>query len=159
VVGIGSAPLLTVAPGVTLRFAKDARLLLDAASGTATGAIHAEGTAVEPIVLESAAAAPAAGDWVGIVIKGTPDARDKIKSATIAHAGGASQISSFDCPGPSSTSFADEGAIVMAGGQPASGRVRLGFACSSISARLATRERRGTWRASTSRRPAPWWSC
>lgn len=119
VAGIGSSPLLTIAPGVTLRFAKDARLLLDAASGTATGALHAEGTAAQPIVFASAAAAPAAGDWVGIVIKGTPDARDKIHNATIAHAGGASQISSFDCPGPSSTSFADEGAIVMAGGQPA----------------------------------------
>lgn len=118
VAGSGSVPLLTIEAGVTLRFDKDVRLDVDATSGAALGALRAEGTADQPIVFTSAAATPAAGDWVGIVIEGTPDPRDAIAHATVAYAGGASQISSFDCPSPLNTGFANEGAIVFAGGQP-----------------------------------------
>ncbi len=120
VAGAGVIPLLTIAPGVTLRFAKDVRLDLDQASGAATGALRAEGTAAKPITFTSAAATPAAGDWVGIVIEGTPDSRDKIAFAKIAYAGGASQLSSFDCPEALNPSFSNEGAIVIVGGRPAS---------------------------------------
>ena len=49
-------------------------------------------------------------DWVGIVIEGTPDSRDKIAFAKIAYAGGASQLSSFDCPEALNPSFSNEGA-------------------------------------------------
>ncbi|MDB4938318.1 MAG: hypothetical protein JWP87_5290 [Labilithrix sp.] len=117
--GTGSIPLLTIEPGVTLRFEKGARIDVDSASGVATGALRAEGTADKPIVLTSAAATPAAGDWVGVVIEGTPDARDEIAHAKISFAGGASQISSFDCPSPMNSGFANEGAILVVGGQPA----------------------------------------
>jgi hypothetical protein len=117
--GTGSVPLLTIEPGVTLRFEKDARIDVDSASGAATGALRAVGTAEKPIVFTSAAATPAAGDWVGIVIEGPPDARDAIGHAKISFAGGASQISSFDCPGPMNAGFANEGAILVVGGQPA----------------------------------------
>ena len=116
----GSVPLLTIQAGVTMRFEKDARLDIDALSGAAIGALRVEGTADKPITFASAAATPAAGDWVGIVIEGTPDARDRITHAKVSHAGGASQISSFDCPGPlSAGGFADDGAILIVGGQPA----------------------------------------
>lgn len=120
VAGTGSAPLLTIAPGVTLRFDKDTRLSVDETSGTALGALRAEGTADKQIVFTSAAAAPAPGDWVGIVLEGKPDARDKIAFAKVAYAGGGSQISSFDCPSPVNTGFSNEGAILIIGGAPAS---------------------------------------
>lgn len=119
VAGNGSIPLLTIEPGVTLRFDKEVRLELDSSAGAALGALRAEGTADKPIVFTSAAATPAAGDWVGIVIEGTPDARDKIAYAKISFAGGASQISSYDCPSPLNAGFSNEAAIVIAGGQPA----------------------------------------
>lgn len=120
VAGSGNVPLLTIEPGVTLRFDKEVRLLLDATSDVAAGALRAEGTADKPIVFESAAATPAAGDWVGIVIEGAPDPRNVITHAKIAHAGGASQVSSYGCPSPGAPSFANEGAILFVGGKPAS---------------------------------------
>lgn len=120
VAGSGSVPVLTIAAGVTLRFDKDARLDVDASSDVAIGALRVEGTAASPVVFTSAAATPAAGDWVGIVIEGAPDARDSIAYATISYAGGASQISSFDCPSPLNSGFGNDGAIVIAGGKPAS---------------------------------------
>ncbi|MBX3190914.1 MAG: hypothetical protein KF819_28220 [Labilithrix sp.] len=116
----GAVPLLTIDPGVTLRFAKNTRLLLSNEGGTAIGALRAEGTADKPIVFTSAEAAPAAGDWTGILIAGTPDPRDKIAFATIAYAGGTSGVSSFDCPSPLVTTFVNEGAIVIHGGRPGS---------------------------------------
>lgn len=42
-----------------------------------------------------------------------------IAHAVIRHAAGASQISSFDCPSPVNSGFANEGAILIVGGQPA----------------------------------------
>lgn len=113
----GAAPLLTIEPGVTLRFDKDVRMHIDAtAAGVAMGALKAEGTAAKPITFTSAAATPAAGDWVGIVLEGTPDARSKIAHAKVAFAGGGSGISSFGCPSPPAMSFANEGAILIIGG-------------------------------------------
>ncbi|MBX3192402.1 MAG: hypothetical protein KF819_35755 [Labilithrix sp.] len=120
VAGTGSVPLLTIAAGVKLRFDKDVRLDIEANSDVAAGALRVEGAAGDPVVFESAAATPAAGDWVGIVIEGKPDARNSIAHAVIRYAGGASQISSFDCPSPLNSGFGNEGAIVIAGGQPGS---------------------------------------
>ncbi len=118
VAGAASVPLLTIEPGVTLRFDKDARLDLDGTgAGVALGALRAEGTAERPIVFTSSATAPAAGAWVGIVIEGTPDPRDRIAHAKISFAGASSQISSFDCPRSSGT-FSNDGAILVVGGKP-----------------------------------------
>lgn len=121
VAGDGAVPLLTIEPGVTLRFDKEVRLAVGSSTsgGPATGALRAEGTAAKPIVFTSAAATPAAGDWVGILLGGTPDARDAISHAKVSFAGGASQISSYDCPSPANTSFSNEGAILVIGGKPA----------------------------------------
>jgi hypothetical protein len=118
--GVAEIPLLTIAAGVKLRFDEGVRLDVGATSGVAAGALRVEGTASAPVVFESASETPAAGDWVGIVIEGTPDPRDAIAHAVIKHAGGASQISSFDCPSPANDGFANEGAILIVGGQPAS---------------------------------------
>lgn len=117
VAGSGSVPLLTVAAGVTLRFDKEARLAVEGASGVAAGALRVEGTADAPVVFTSAEAAPAAGDWVGVVIQGTPDPRDAITHASISHAGGESQISSYGCLSPLAGSFANKGAILIIGGE------------------------------------------
>jgi hypothetical protein len=120
VVAGSGTPLLTIEPGVTLRFDKEVRLLVDTTGNAPAGAIRAQGTAAQPIVFESSADAPAAGDWVGIVIEGPPDPRNAIAHAKIRHAGGASQISSHGCPSPGVSSFANEGALLMIGGKPAS---------------------------------------
>jgi hypothetical protein len=119
----GQAPLLTLEPGVTMRFAKGTQLFLKHDRDEAIGALSAEGTAEKPIVFTSAEETPAAGDWAGILIGGTPDPRDKIAHARIAYAGGTSGISSYDCPSPLDKTFADEAAIVIFGGQPATGFV------------------------------------
>lgn len=117
----GTVPLLTLEAGVTLRFDKDVRLDVDSASsGAAIGALRVEGTAAKPVVLTSAAAAPAAGDWVGIVLEGTPDPRTEIAYAKISFAGGDSQISSYDCNADTQGGFGDDGAIIFMGGKPAS---------------------------------------
>jgi len=120
VVAGSGTPLLTIEPGVTMRFEKQVRLLVDTAGSGPAGALRAEGTAAAPIVFESAAPSPAPGDWVGIVIEGPPDPRNAIVHARIAHAGGASQISSYDCPSPGATSGSNEGALLLIGGRPAS---------------------------------------
>jgi hypothetical protein len=110
-------PLLTIEAGAKLRFEKESRLEV------ANGALSAIGTADKPVVFESAATSPAPGDWVGIVMRGASDPRNAIKFAKISHAGGPSQVSSYDCPSPANTSFANEGAILFIGGQPANGVV------------------------------------
>ena len=116
------APLLTIQAGVTLRFDARGRLNLDASGDTALGALRVEGSAAKPVVFTSAAAAPAAGDWTGLVIEGTPDTRDKITHARIAFAGGGSGVSSFGCPSPGAPSFANEAGIIFAGnGAPSAG--------------------------------------
>ncbi|MBX3206544.1 MAG: hypothetical protein KF764_15830 [Labilithrix sp.] len=115
----GPAPLLTIEAGVTMRFAKGVAFQLAHTQDTADGALHAEGTADKPIVFTSAESSPAAGDWPGILIGGTPDPRDKIAYAEISYAGGVSRISSYGCPSALGTTFANEAAVVVYGGQPA----------------------------------------
>lgn len=114
-----SAHVLTIEPGVTMRFAKGTRLLLDADANEPTGALAAEGTAAAPIVFTSAEATPAAGDWPGIHFAGRPDARNKISNATISYAGGTSGISSFGCPSPPAKDFSNTGAVIIYGDKPA----------------------------------------
>ena len=116
---------LTIEAGVTIRFAKDSRLAIDAYTTDKPGAgvLRAIGTATQPIVFTSAEAAPAPGSWVGLTFKGTPDPNNRIEHAKIAYAGGTSGISSYDCFNPSKDSASNYGAIIFHGGQPASGFV------------------------------------
>ncbi len=113
------APVLTVAAGVTLQFVDGARLLVDARTSGLGGALVVAGTAAVPVTFTSASATPAAGRWVGLVLLGAQDPRNAITHARIAYAGGESQISSYDCPSPANPGFANNGAVVIAGGQPA----------------------------------------
>jgi hypothetical protein len=57
-----SNAVLTIEPGVTLRFHAGTGLRVE------QGALSALGTAFDPIVLTSAAAAPAPGDWSGLYL-------------------------------------------------------------------------------------------
>ncbi len=117
------APVLTIEAGTTLRFADNARLHIDTNTAGPGGALVAAGTAAAPVTFTSAAAVPVAGSWVGLVFSGMLDPRNQIANARISYAGGPSQISSFDCPSPQNTGFSNEGGIVIAGTQPASGFV------------------------------------
>lgn len=114
-----AVPLLTIEPGVTMRFAKGTRLLLSNDGDAAIGALRAEGTADAPIVFTSAEATPSAGDWTGILFAGAPDPRDAIAHARIEYAGGTSGVSSYGCPSPLGTTFANEAAVLIYGGEPA----------------------------------------
>ena len=113
-------PLLTIEPGVTMRFAKGVALVVESATttGPASGALKAEGTADKPIVFTSAEASPAPGDWTGIVLGKKADPRTKIANAKVSYAGGTSGISSFDCPSPANTGFSNEGGILIIGDKP-----------------------------------------
>jgi hypothetical protein len=90
---------LTLAAGVQVLFtpqgtAGTSRILVNAQNtgGTyaAQGALVVAGTTAAPVVLDSAAAAPAAGDWEGLYFAGLVDPRTSVVSAHILHAGGAS---------------------------------------------------------------------
>lgn len=117
-----SKTTLTIEAGVTLRFSKGSRLLMDASTSTdpANGILKAIGTPLKPIVFTSAEVAPAAGDWVGLLFEALPDANNKIDFARVSYAGGDSGISSFDCPSPANPGFTNHGAIIIYGGRPSS---------------------------------------
>ncbi len=118
--GDGRLTTLTIASGTTVRFATAARLVVDAPATTdpASGALVADG-----VTFTSAAAVPAAGDWVGLIFRGTPSPTSAIAHARIEFAGAPSQASSFGCPSALATDFSDDGAIVILGNQPAAGFV------------------------------------
>ncbi len=117
------AAVLTIDAGVTLRFADLARLHVDGTTAGSGGALVVAGTAAAPVTFTSTATAPIAGSWVGLVFTGMIDPRNQITHARISYAGGPSQISSFDCQSPLNTGFGNEGGVVIAGTQPASGFV------------------------------------
>jgi hypothetical protein len=88
----GTIPLVTIEPGVTLRFCKGP----SAAGGlsvqgsasyqTAYGALRAVGTASQPIVFTSCAPTPKAGDWMGLRFFGV-DPRTRLEHVKIDFAG------------------------------------------------------------------------
>ncbi len=112
----GGLTTWTIESGATLAFAAGSRIVIDAPTtdDAATGAIVATG-----VTFTSAAAAPAAGDWVGLVFRGTPNRANQISNAHVEYAGASSQSSSYGCPSPLAPSFANDGAIVIVGGRPA----------------------------------------
>lgn len=121
----GTAPLLTVEAGVTLKFAKqgsnNSGLFVERASITtaARGALRALGTAAKPVVFTSAEATPAAGDWVGIFMRGIPDPRNKIDFARVEYAGADTGTSGFSCGTPPSPVPGSNEAAIAIFGPPA----------------------------------------
>lgn len=113
VVGSGGEEvvLLTVEPGVTLRFVPGTELAIELATGEfpASGALSAVGTAERPIVFTSAADEPAPGDWIGLWFGGVIDARTQIAHARIEYTGADCGCILLTC----SDIDAFEGAVIM----------------------------------------------
>jgi len=95
--------VLTIEPGVTLKFQPGGRLRIDTTTGgtaAAKGALVAVGTVARPIVFTSVAATPAAGDWIGIWFSGATDPASRIQHARVEFAGGTTVTGSNSCPYP-----------------------------------------------------------
>jgi hypothetical protein len=94
-----NTPVLTIEPGVVLRFKKGGVLRVTASTGTqpARAVLVAVGTAAKPIVFTSAEANPSAGDWLGIYFGQVPLAANRIEHAVVSFAGGASASGSTSC--------------------------------------------------------------
>lgn len=94
--------VLTIDPGVVMRFKKGGRFTVQTFSGNspALASLVAVGTPAKPIVFTSAEAAPAAGDWLGIWFGELPTATNKITYARVEYAGGTSTSGSSACNAP-----------------------------------------------------------
>jgi hypothetical protein len=112
-----SRAVLTIEPGVTLRMQAESRVRVRAISGRSASAILARGTAQKPVVLTSAAATPAAGDWVGVVFDGW-DPQDALDFVRIEYAGAPSGAKGFHCDESGGNNEEDRGALIIFG-QPA----------------------------------------
>lgn len=113
---------LTIEAGVTIRASATSGIQMKKDSTQkAVGKLVVQGTAAKPVLFTSAAAAPKAGDWQGIVFDAT-DATDAIAYARIEHAGGPSQANSFHCDPQSTTGgfSKNEDAAIAIYGQPGS---------------------------------------
>ena len=130
VVGGGSTlATLTIDPGVTFRFVKGSGAVLHVDKGStsaaATGALVAKGTATQPIVFTSAAASPAAGDWVGLDFGNVPSATDALDHVEVHYAGADPQANGFHCL-PNGSVSTDEKAGMSIYGQPAASMITNG---------------------------------
>lgn len=90
---------LTIEAGVTVKFPKGKFFEIEHWTGDApaTGAIRALGTAERPIVLTSAEASPAPGDWGGLWFGNVPSAQNKLDHVIIEYAGAGCGCSSSSC--------------------------------------------------------------
>jgi len=93
------SPVLTIEPGVTMRFKKGGALhaVFSTGDDPARGAIVAVGTADKPIVFTSDEASPAAGDWLGLRFGQVPNATNRLENVRIEYAGGTSSGGSDSC--------------------------------------------------------------
>lgn len=115
VVGAGpgsrAVTTLTIDPGVTVAFHEGTALEIEHAGGSfaATGALVALGTASAPIVLTSAADAPAPGDWKGVWFGGIVDPQTRIAHARIEYTGADCGCVLLTCSDVAGT----EGAVIL----------------------------------------------
>ena len=98
----GQVAVLTIEPGVTVRFPPGGILNVYPSGGTtaAQGALIAIGTPTQKIVFTSDQALPLAGDWLGIVFGGAVDPRSEMQNARVEFAGGTTVTGSSSCPYP-----------------------------------------------------------
>lgn len=90
---------LTIEAGVNIRFQKGAYFQVEGFSGTnaATGALIAHGTAAKHIVLTSAEASPAPGDWIGLSFGSVTDPKTVVEYIEVHYAGLAGTGGSLSC--------------------------------------------------------------
>lgn len=122
----GTAPVLTIEAGVTLKFGKSSSgLFIDRAStpNPARGVLRALGTAARPVVFTSNEPSPAAGDWTGIHFRGVPNAQSKIDHARVEFAGADTGTSGFSCGTPPSPNPVSNEAAIAIFGKPTSALV------------------------------------
>ncbi len=120
--GTSASASLTIEAGVNLLFTPQGaggisqiQVRAKNVGGTyqAQGALVVQGTAAAPVVLDSAATTPAAGDWQGLYFSNLVAPQTSIQYAHILHAGGASSAVGL-CPStPGATNNAATCAIVM----------------------------------------------
>jgi len=123
----GSVPdrhaVLSFDAGVIIRVEPAGRILMQRSgdsTGASLGALVANGSAAKPVVFTSAAAAPVAGDWVGLYFAGVPDAKNKLDFVHVEYAGGPSSATSFHCDPTGGLNEEEDAAILILGGPPAS---------------------------------------
>jgi hypothetical protein len=90
----GEAAFLTLDAGLELRFASDAWLEVGTALG---GSLLAVGAAGREVVLDSAAATPASGDWVGVVLGPMVGAGTRLEHVMVGNAGQAYSAATRGC--------------------------------------------------------------
>ncbi|MGC4115000.1 MAG: hypothetical protein QM765_10400 [Myxococcales bacterium] len=111
--------VLTIEPGVTIRAQQDAIIRTKSAGAASNGGISAQGTAAKPIVFTSAAATPAAGDWVGLYLD-RYDAADKLDHVVIEYAGAWNGTKGFHCDDTGGNNEEDQGALLVFSEPPSS---------------------------------------
>lgn len=109
----GELAVLTIEPGVILKMHPGTSFKIQhwTSEAPSTGALRAIGTAERPIVFTSAAATPAAGDWMGLWFGGLPSEQNAIEFARIEYAGGECSCSLNTC----SAIEHSEGAVIFTG--------------------------------------------
>lgn len=95
----GTVATLTLEPGVKLRFKKGGAFWVEPSSlqKPGTAALIAVGTQDKPIVMTSAEASPAPGDWLGLGFYNI-DPSSKVDFAEVEYAGGGPGSGNYSCP-------------------------------------------------------------
>jgi len=111
----GGPSVLTVEPGVTLRFdtTSDNGLQIGT-SDQRQGVLVAAGTAASKITFTSAKPTPAAADWKNIYFAYSPPTGNRIENAVIEYAGGPSGAQGYGC-GPAE----NDASVLILSGRPA----------------------------------------
>src|SRR5262249_48593111 len=82
----GTSPVLTIQPGVTVKFNQNVVLYVGYNPTSAT--LQAVGTAASPITFTANTASPSPGFWGGINLSTSTAASTQISYATVSYAGG-----------------------------------------------------------------------
>jgi hypothetical protein len=113
----GPAAVLTIDPGVTIRFPARGSLNINASNHG--GTLIAIGTAAQPIVFTSdQGPASAAGNWLGLIFNDPVSPQSVMQHVRVEFAGGPSGTGSNSCPYPADNAVND--AAIRIYGQPSS---------------------------------------
>lgn len=97
----GADLTLTIEPGVTLRFDRNAGgdigLTLGNQAAGSEVRLVAMGTALQPITFTSNAPAPAPGDWGGVMMANAPSSGNILSNAIVEYAGGETSTRGYGC--------------------------------------------------------------
>jgi hypothetical protein len=103
-----SLATLTIESGVVVAVSPGGRILLNYNSNGTTGALNATGA-----TFTSAAASPAAGDWVGLYFGSVPASTTRLDNVRVEYAGGPSFARSYHCDLTGGLNEAEDAAIII----------------------------------------------